>query len=213
MPLTAGGLIRTARDGHPSFTREAHPDAVLVRALSAEQRRIIPKLVAENPSAVAATLEPIVPAAFDFVAGRVLPQHHFVHDPAEAVGAYGATQPVYKISWGNRSTARPRYAFYVHGGRLYLAGTLAEWSSVTAVNVSYAPVAPDLATMDAVLAVSDAAESYLTRWLEAFMAGRRPMDTLDVALKIGERNTAEADLLREVSAGFRATYARPVRRR
>lgn len=213
MALTAAGVIRTARDGHPSFTHEAHPDPVLVRALSAEQRRLVPKLVAENPSAVAVPLDPIIPSTFDFSAGLVLPEHHLIHDPGEAVTVCGHSQPVYKISAANRNLRRPDRAFYVHGGKLFLAGTVIEWSTITEVRITYVPVAADLTSMSATLVLPDAAESCLSRFLQAFMAGRRPVDGLDVRLKLAERDASEVDLLREVGQSFRATYMQPVRRR
>lgn len=214
MALIARDLVRAARDGHPSFTASAHPDPVLVRALSAEQRRLLGKLVQANPSA-AATVLPIEISAYDFTAGAALPSHHHVHDPAEAVGTGHERGQVFLISHSNRNGHRPRYSFSVHAGRVYLSGTAAEWGRVKIVNVSYTPVAAEVSGLSSALVLPDSAESYLVRFLEVVMAKRPtpPGSTpVDVAFFVGERNRAEADLLTETAAGYRAVYMRPVKR-
>jgi hypothetical protein len=212
--LISRDLIRAARDGHPSFTAAAHPDPVLVRALSAEQRRLLGKMVQANPSAAASTLA-IDLTTYDFAAGVVLPAHHHVHDPAEAVGKGGERGHVFLISHANLNGQRPQYGYAVHAGRVFLAGTAREWSRVMAVNVSYTPVAGELDSLTAPLVLPDTAEPYMVRFLEVTMAKRLPRpggEPIDVGLFVGERNRAEADLLTETASAYRAVYMRPVKR-
>lgn len=218
MPLTCRSLILGARDAHPSFDRFRHPDAVLVRALSGEQRRLAGKVIQANRSALAAELPPIELAAYDFAAGAALPAFQFVH------GAHGLTptgQPVEvrEIAWGNR--LRPPswgFTFYVHAGRLFLTGAPADWKPVASVHVSYAPLPGELASLDAALVLPDGAEACLRAFLADFMARRTPADVAalspaDRARVAAEWSEAEADFHLEVRQGFKATVIRPQRAR
>lgn len=196
--LSPHRIIETARDRHPLFVRERHPDAALLRALSGEERRMVAKLLAVNPSAIAESTT-FALADYDFSLGHYLPAHHLIHAVTlKPVNPQADSFPAILCNWHNRlDTTRP-LSYAIHGNTLFLARTAEHWKEIERVDISYAPIPNDLVRLTDDLVLPDNAESYLVAFLAQFMGLRQsnpaltPTDLLQLAQ---ERDDAEKDFL------------------
>jgi hypothetical protein len=198
MALTPALLINDARDRHPLFTRQRHPDPILLRALTSEERRMVGKALAANPSSITATLE-IALDSYSFDTGQALPAFHRV----ESAHAGDPPIPMFRVAWPNHLYAGGLLAYSVHGNTLFLAGAAEHWSGIEVVNVSYAPVPVDLAALSDPMVLPDTAESYLVSFLAHFMARRlsaKEITPEEMAQFVAERGRCESDFLAEIRA-------------
>jgi hypothetical protein len=221
MPLRCDTIIQAARDVHPAFTPQRHPDRTLARLLSAEQRRLVGKIAQVNPSAIAVPLllwldappepdpeapEAPAPEVYDFDAGFVMPSYHAVHG-GDAIARDGKTAPMKEVSWGNRTGFTPMFTYFLHGGRFHLKGSRRdEWEWVQAVKLSYLPVPGEIDRLQAELVLPEYAEACLVAFLAKAMAGRS--EGLNPHGFLTEWKDAEADLIREIRSQYKAKVIR-----
>lgn len=209
MPTTALAVIEAARDRHPSFDARAHPDRVLLRQLSTEQRRLVGKLLRANPYALSTSVS--VPlAGYDFAAGYAMPDYVRIHT---ATGEGEWPIKLHEVSWANRlDVSRAGHTYALNNGRLYLNGAADDWTSVTSVTVSYTPAPADLAALESLLSVPTSASAYLSAFLAEAMGTRTmPRDDappVPLALLREERARSEMDFLEEIRSTYRAKVFR-----
>jgi hypothetical protein len=210
--LVARDLIRAARDEHPSFDERRHPSPMLLRLLSAYQRRLGGKLIQRNPGILTASQDTALPLA-DFTAGITVPDFK---RPLMvwALGTTGSGDPDPKTEVGLVSwQAAPRYyrAAYLRNTVLYLSGTPADWLGFTGIRFEYIPELDALTALTGsggTLGLPNAAEPALVAYLAYRMAARGVKDPdLDPPDKVffqREWLEAEDDLLTEVAGHVQA---------
>lgn len=203
MALLASALIRSARDRHPAFDPHQHPDPVLLRALSRQQREWAAKAVRENPTVFRA--EAVLDlATYDFQLGFALPASLDVQG-GDVVLQSGATVALSRTAWENRHESTRAYRYHLSGGGLFLSGGPNDWRDVQEVRVRYAPVPDNLTAPSDTLALPDNAEAMCVSFLADFIAGRTPPEAAVPAASLrAERDQAEAAWLREVRNQYRA---------
>lgn len=175
MTLILGDLIESARDWHPTFTKERHPDAVLARLLSMDQKRLVGKGADANPVAMAVWTLPVLFSAYDFTTGYTLPEHHRVLD-GEAALVNGTTVQVPQVSNQNRLFYQRRAGFWMEGKSAYLFGNAQSWADATSFRIQYVPAPSPLTSRASVLALPDSAESVVVAVLAERMALRSRKD-------------------------------------
>jgi hypothetical protein len=176
--LVTGDLIESARDEHSSFDSRRHPNAILIRALSRYQRRLVPRIIRLNRSVLTTTLEQALPLA-NFDAGIALLDYKYpaaveVETIPEQSGLANRKFPVDLVSW----QARTRYHLgaYIRNNVLYLTGSAPDWLGFTKVRFFYMPEVEKLTTAASVLVVPNAAEPCLVAFLASVMAQRGTTD-------------------------------------
>lgn len=199
--LTPRLLIERARDRHPLFDPKSHPDGVLLRALSGEERRLVGKALEVNPSSIAASLT-IDVNSYSFADGQLLPAFHHV-ESADAIPTdpTALAFPLIRVAWPNRAYLGAVQAYSIQSHSFYLSGARADWTGIDVVLVTYAPIPVDLTTLDDFLVVPDTAEAALVSFLAHFMARRVPVSQMpieDLAGFASERAAAERDFLSEM---------------
>lgn len=176
MAFTAADVLDGARDLHPSFDPKTQPDAVLLRAVQRDARRLATKVIAVRPENLAWSAVTTALPLPVFSTGITLPAHLLVTQ-VTALRA-GATTPQddtpialvntnQRMRWG-----QPWPAVFVLSGVLYLAQAAPDWLPYASITVRYVPI-PSVTTSASVLPFDDDALPALTLALGAFMAMRR----------------------------------------
>lgn len=189
MPLNLSSLIRQARDTHPTFDERAHPDPVLVRALSlfASELAGEAQRVQRNLVSVAHTVA--LPLA-DFAAGATLPAFDYPHGLSGFTAA-GDEVPINLVSWELRKSPVPWPAATIHGGSLHLLGGEGDWKWATRLVFHYWPAPTELTSMSGIITLPDSAAPALVAHLRVVMARRNPKDAGTSAEEYrGERDQA-----------------------
>lgn len=214
--LVAGDLIEAARDEHPSFTEQRHPDPVLVRGLSRYQRRLVARLVQVNRTVLTQVQETALPLA-DFDTGITLVDYKYpaaveVELPPETGGGPVRKYQVELVPWQGR--LRHHLGAYIRDHVLYLTGTAQDWVGFTKVRFFYIPEVEALtATTGAggALVLPNAAEPCLVAYLASVMAQRGIVDgTLERAdARVFRQNWREAEdeFLAEMGTHVQAQYS------
>lgn len=201
MALVARALLESARDFHPAFDPRQHPDRVLLRQLSAYQRMLAGKALELNRTALVAT-DVIDMATYDFAVGHPFPSVHALHGGTVTFGD-GATVVLAITAWQNRMERMPRYGCFRQGGVLFLRGVPEEWSGVTSVSLSYAPIPAELTAPADTLALPDYAEPACIAFLAYAMALRSPAEMKVPLGAFAEgMQAAEASFLADVRKQF-----------
>lgn len=147
MPLLASSVLLAARDAHPTFRRERHPDPVLVRFLDRYQDRIASEIAQTRRTAVARTFG-ILTAEHDFEAGDLIADYLEEGErapialagaiiPAESRTLRGVPIPIIE----DPGVAENTHGFVVlwHAERVRLVGGEATWRGIDAVEIDYFP--------------------------------------------------------------------------
>lgn len=207
--MLARAVVEAARDRHKAFTRQHTPDALLLRHLSREQRRLLDKIVRANPNAVADS-ESIELATYDFDDGFALPAHQWLNPKGDVIYTDSdlGPFPLFIRSWDDRHRRDQQYYAGERAGTLYLFGTAEDWQDVESVTVSYVPLAPELVAMSTPLVIPDSGEQALAALCALFMAGRGGEGAPDPNWLKLEAREAEDDFLRAIGATYRATTFR-----
>ena len=174
MPLTAGEVIEEARDRHPTFDKNRHPQKVVRRALSTYVGKLLGKINEIDEQAITVEQEFTMPVSQAlFALGITLPANRGVEDIV-AVDQQTRRLPIELIRAGNRSDRNSRIASaWIVNGVLYMNGVLTSWNGVTKLAVRYAPVAGLLATDADVLAVGEWARDTCVEATAFAMARRK----------------------------------------
>lgn len=120
--LTAGDVIKEARDLHMTFNDRAHPNGTLLRTLSNYQRHITSKIVQVNPDLLASEASVSLPLA-DFNAGILLPAYTYIMPALELQLAANTAlkHPLPLKAASLRSVAElPNRFAYLRGNQLFL---------------------------------------------------------------------------------------------
>jgi hypothetical protein len=201
--LEAGALLQSARDLHPGFDRQRHPDGTLLRALSGEERRLVGKALQANPSSITGSLS-FALADYDFDAGAALPAFHHI-ETVDAIPSDAAQMafPLLPVAWPNRAYLGAVQGYSIQANTLYLTGDDADWSAIGTVVVTYTPIPVDLTALTDRLVIPDTAEAALVAFLAHFMARRLPATEMPIEELSGfakERTVSEGDFLRELES-------------
>ena len=147
---TVEEVIRVARDLHPLFTRERHPNGVLFRRTDVYQRELSGKLADTDPGLLREREQVPLPleAPNSFEGGIALPPHLRVTGGQVNIGANLRPEPLSLVEPKDVFYERPRYAAEIRGGSAYLLGGGREWSSAESVEFWYWPLPTALADAD-----------------------------------------------------------------
>lgn len=170
MPLLAGDVINDARDLHPTFDDNTHPDAVMVRALNRGQQEIYNDALTRYPS-FQATIQEVELPLDDFDAGVALEVPIFVADVTRT--SQNEESPLDIIPYDHRFDGnQPYFRCWIMSGTLYLAGPASLWSDVTKLTIRYSAECPDLVDLESTLVLPDSARSALVAYCAQVMAAR-----------------------------------------
>lgn len=168
--LIAGDVINDARDLHPAFDDNTHPDAVMLRALNRAQQELFGDTLVRYPSFKAVLQEVALPLD-DFTAGIALEVPLFVSDVTRT--SQGEESPLAVLPWDHRFDGnQPYYRCWIDSGVLYLAPPASIWTTVDQINIRFASEPTDLVALEDTLAMPDSARSALVNALAQVMAGR-----------------------------------------
>ena len=197
--MTAEEVIREAREIHPAFTPEQHPNATLLRALARIQDRLRGELKRLNPEALAREFRVTLPlSATDFADGVALPAHEMLMT-GEVRGPGDYRTVLFLVPHASRLAPALFPSATVFGRRLFLTATPEVWRDFTELRLPYVPVAPPLHRPDSEFALPDSARNALVDRLALFMAGRTiapdGLPPLDRAFLAAEAEASEAHFL------------------
>jgi hypothetical protein len=189
MAIVTATVIDKARDRHAAFDRKRIPDRMARRFLSDFCRQLHGRIEALNPSALRVDLAVALPLA-DFDAGIALPAGaRFI---AEIVAkepdtvANPRSYPVRLIPVEQRSAPNgPLAAAWQVGNTLYLRSPASLWRYIGSLAVAYVPFPVELADVNAVLPVPDAAELACVERVAEFMARRGSTDPSAPPIDLG----------------------------
>lgn len=196
MPVTVGEIITAARDQHPSFDRHKHPDASVLRQLTAAHARILGRAVAVNRDPFRVPLEIPLPLA-DFAAGFELPRNLWVGEGRMFYAGdwnENVELPFSLIDPGLRDSF-PSLAGWVVNGVLYLTGRETDWKDWMKLVIPYVPVAPSFTKMTDTITLPDEAHDCLVANIACFLALRAGVPLADFRTA---RVDAEDAFLREI---------------
>jgi hypothetical protein len=211
--LVARDLIQAARDAHPAFEERRHPSAMLLRLLSAYQRRLGAKLIQRNRMILTASQDTALPLA-DFAAGITVPDYK---RPLKVWALSAATTDdpdpkteVDLVGW--QAAVRYLRAASLRNNVLYLSGQVSDWAGFTGIRFEYVPELDSLTALTGsggTLALPNAAESCVVAYLAYRMAARgvkaEDIEPPDTGLFLREWQVAEDDLLTEIAGHVQAT--------
>lgn len=183
--LIAGGLVDAARDFHPSFNEEQHPDKGLLRQLSRDEKRLIGLLAERSEDRVASSItwnQDVIGVNAFAGTPLIMPQYVSLVDAKVYMDSTtGNEAPVLITASRQHPEAIVRGPqIHVQGQLLYLLiprgvpGYRTGWEAFNRLTVRYIPVAPPLTTLEQVLTIPDFAETALVENLAAWLAGRVP---------------------------------------
>jgi hypothetical protein len=200
---TAGSVIRLARDYHPTFTREQHPDPVLLRRLSENAKRLHGQVAKVSEDALAVELEESLPLA-DHEAGVALPACRLVTSVvAWADYASPTTRRRLDVrlipASHNGDLAHPLASCWIVNGTLYLRGPASAWTDFDTLVVRYVAIPTDLTALTSTLPLPATADGALAADLALFMAGRsKAEDGVDRGYHAATATAGEAAYLDDV---------------
>lgn len=206
MTLVAGNVIDAARDRHPSFYKEKHPNKMLLRFLSAYAKGLHGKIAAIDEDQLRVDVTATLPLA-SFDAGIALPAN--VRSITGAVVSYPepttfAPVPIDIIQSDERNARNtPAGAAWQVNGKLYLAGNADRWSAFNQIAISLILLPDTLQTLADVLAVPDAAELACIENCALFLARREFNESdgdtkLNLSTYVGAAADAERAFLDDV---------------
>jgi hypothetical protein len=167
--MNAAEIVDEARDLHPAFDDNSHPDKIVVRFLSRFQLALISDALTRYPSLWSTTQDEPMPLA-DHAAGIALTAPLFVYDVVVLKG--DRELPVVVIPYEHRHDPRPDRSAWIVNRRLYLDGKASAWAGSDAIRIRYATTPTALTSEDSVLILPDTAREALVTSAAAFMAGR-----------------------------------------
>lgn len=187
--MTVAELLDEARDFHPSFTRQNHPDPVVMRALSRYVQRLAARISETDEAALAekATVsEATLLAAVTGRSGIALDAHLMVLRPIHAVREEdGIRVEVDLVDFATRNQVRTdRPAASLAGGKLYplnLMDVLGNsyglhgWEDYTGLELLLVPLPDAFTGPTGTVTLPDACRSAIVHHLALFMAGRGPV--------------------------------------
>ncbi|MDZ7418781.1 MAG: hypothetical protein ONB52_21870 [candidate division KSB1 bacterium] len=168
--MKAGEIIREARDEHPSFTEQAHPDGVLLRSLSTYERELMNKVAVLDRSRYA-TFQDIALPFPSFEAGVTVNEYVL----PVAVEVYSA-QPtprwakVQIVGWSGR--LKFFRAAVLRGRNLSLTGRPEDWTPFSKLRFHYVAAPARLDSLDSVLTLDEDARRVLVSYLVHVMGWR-----------------------------------------
>jgi len=171
MAFLPSEIILLARDRHPAFTRERTPDGPALRSLQGMARRMHSVVRKWNPQLLTSDVTISLPLA-TFSDG-----HTFATQPDEilhglCVYANGDKTEFDLISVRSRKQVRPRWAGWLEGGVLYLAGEESHWSGFTSIELKVIEPQADLTALSTPITLPDQCIEPLAAELAQFMARR-----------------------------------------
>jgi hypothetical protein len=184
--VTVAELLDEARDFHPSFTRQNHPDPVVMRALSRYVRRMAAKITEIDETALAEPVEVDAATLLAAITGRTgiaLDPHLMVLQPIHAVRELdGIRVPVDLVDLATRNQVRVPYpAASLAGGKLYplnlmdVAGDTYDahgWEEYTGLELMMVPLPVAFTGPTDTVTLPDACMDAIVHHLALFMAGR-----------------------------------------
>jgi hypothetical protein len=204
--LTAGDVIRVARDEHASFDDRTHPDASLFRLLSNYQRSMIAKVARVNPALCASDLVVTLPLA-DFASGVKLPSFTYVLPNPTLIATTGSLrEPIDLLNLALQSDFETPMKFaYLQGGSLFLGRLEQNYQAYNQLRLQLVLTPKRLVALTDPLALPDYAEDTYVGHLASRMARR-------VVGLAGFENIAEVDFLEAVARqkGAEASHTRDV---
>jgi hypothetical protein len=213
---TAQRIITAARDRHPAFDEQAHPDQVCLRWLSTFQQTLAQRIQLLDDQALVTTLVATFPLP-NFLLGITLPPHQYV-GLAQAILKQdpSTVEPVTMVPWDHRfDRTYPFPAATLTGsGGLLLLGKEQDWVQYSAVAVRYAPTLTPLVSLNDTFDLPDSAEAVLVAGLAGFLAGRAAAfgEKVDMRFFAAEASQASQALMDQVAMRRRAEsdYVREV---
>lgn len=210
MTFTAAQVLNRTRDFHPAFGPEDHPDAVLLRQVSADERRLLNRLAAVAPEQLGLTTITFPLAGYDFAAGTALvvaSQDPLAVAPgscvaqlAQVAGMDGEV-PVTLIPYGTRHAPAAFPYGWLRGFRLYLGGAAQDWTGYSQVRIDVVPMPPERARTATIALPDDALEILALRGaalLAQRTLGLDPQAAI-AADYLGQADEAEALLVQRLA--------------
>lgn len=184
MPITAGEIIREARELHPAFDPTRNPSGMLRRALTREHADLWGETMKLEPDAIRDETAPEILPLGNFAAGFTLPDP-FVRILGGRVFAGLDEWPLVFVPQHQRFSPSRFPAAFEQNGIVYLVGSAADWTPYESFSVEFVPESPTTFATDATLIqLPDHARTPLVWLLGQFMANRtedganaRPVDT------------------------------------
>jgi hypothetical protein len=170
MTLVAGTVIDEARDLHPSFDPQTHPDKICLRFLSRWQKATLQRALTIYQGLIDGGLTIIPLPLVDFDAGEALADVMSLVDITVTVGLQ--TYPVTILPYHARFDPQPEFACWFVNGVLYLAGKPNDWTQASKLTVRYLEVPADLIDKTSPLVLPDHALSAAVHAIAGFIAGR-----------------------------------------
>ena len=210
--LVPSSIIDQARDIHPSFTENLHPNNVVRRFLSRWQREIVGRLLIADRHAVR-LVETVAFPLPTFEAGHALASEpQYLHGGDVKYGNPDDTRELNIVGWERRYDRVPWPAAAVFADTVYFLGIVRDWANVTSVDLFYAPVPSALPDISTASVLPDQAESAAVAAAAQFMGSRIPapkgLEAVPLAKLVGDMERAEDKFLTLRSNRARATVGR-----
>jgi len=170
MSVTAAEVITAARDGHAAFSKQRHPNLVLLRALARYKRQLWSRITNVN-SSVLAVEDTIDIQAFNFTTGYAFPANLYVLPDGE-VSHPSDRNPSDRSKFSIvgqvvRLASRPLFSGWFVQQQLYLQGELKDWGQAINLYVHYVAMPTGPTAMDDDF---DPAPDSISPVLECFLA-------------------------------------------
>jgi len=171
MPLIAGTIIDEARDMHPSFDIQTHPNKVCLRALSRWQESFLKRCLIAYPELMDDGVAEVTLPLVSFEAGAALAQVVSVQDVVVVIGE--AEYPLTLLAYAARFDPQPLYAGWIINSTLYLQGKASDWAGASKLRLRYMVNPTALALPTDELILPEAARTAAVHAVAGFLAGRQ----------------------------------------
>ncbi|MGH3428480.1 MAG: hypothetical protein ACRDQZ_13085 [Mycobacteriales bacterium] len=197
MAITAATVIDEARDRHAAFDRKRIPDRMARRFLSNYAIQLHGRILAIDPDALRVDVVTALPLA-DFDAGIALPAGvRYIADVVTTepdTVANPRTVPVTLLPAAQRNAPNgPLAAVWQVGSTVYLRSPATLWRYMGSITIAYVPLPVELADLNAVLPVPDAAKLACVESVAAFMARRGSTDSSAPEIDLQEFNQEKTE--------------------
>lgn len=170
MPVTAGEVIQAARDLHPSFDKNQHPELTLLRQLSLNQQVLIGKALQRYPDLFSEKQVIGLPVA-DFDAGTPVDNPLLLQD-VDGLSISGRPCEVTIIPAEHRNGQRPLYSVFLRNRILYQCGALADWTGLVQLTLNFSKTVPNLTALADTMTLPPESTLCLAAMLGQLMAMR-----------------------------------------
>jgi hypothetical protein len=208
--FTAQEVINQARELHPRFTFDQHPNVVLLNFLSRYQRRVVLRIAEINPDVILATQSITIPLLT--FPTQAINDFHYVNG-FDAVYSNGTVCRGFLVPWSLRSQNHAYPSASIVNGKIHLLGTAAEWAQYATIEVYYVPMAASITGLASNLLLPDTGLDVCVLATGDYMASRTigdPNSDPERRALQAQFKEAEALFLSEIGARKRAHFTSTV---